>query len=296
MLRDESGNITIIVTFVLVILVVALAFVMDFGVIYAEKAKLIKAMDAAILAGGQALPGDIGQARATMESYLEDNGVDVDQVNIWISDDGMQAEISALKDVDHYFAKIIGIESTTIDDSSKIALGALTSVKGGIRPFGVEKFDFVYGDQVVLKQGGGSGSNGNYGGIALGGTGACVLINNALYGYAGELAIGQYVSTEPGNMASMIRYLSSYINSIPETFDNFSVGSQRLWTLPIMASMDVNGRAEVEIVDFGQFFVEDIYKSSGKAVIKGRFVQYVSQGDIDFDKTSTGALGMKLVE
>lgn len=179
---------------------------------------------------------------------------------------------------------------------TKIALGSLTSVKGGIRPFGVENFDYDYGDLVTLKVGGGDGYNGNYGPLALGGRGASVLIDNALYGYDGELKVGDFIDTEPGNMASLIPYMKCLINSIPETFNDYSLGSDRIWTIPLLASLDVSGRDQVEIVGFGQFFIEDVQKKSGKAELKGRFIQYVSQGDINFDQVSKGALGMKLVE
>jgi len=296
MLKKTSGNITILVSFVLVLILVSLAFVTDFGVIYAEKAKLIKAMDAAILAGGQALPENISEARSVMETYLIDNGVGLDQVTIWIADDGMSASITGTKDVEHVFAKVIGMTTTEVNGISKIQLGALVSVQGGIRPFGVEAFDFSYGDQVVLKSGAGDGYSGNYGALALGGTGGSVLLDNALYGYTGEIAIGDWVSTEPGNIVSLLKYMKDYINTIPETFDNYSMGSDRIWTLPLIRSLEVEGRDEVEVVGFGQFFVEDIGKVSGKATFTGRFIQYVSPGDIDFDRVSTGALGMKLVE
>ena len=296
MYKREEGNVSILVSLIFIILMVSTAFVMDFGVIYAEKAKLVKAMDAAILAGGQVLPDQIDEARSVMEDYLIENHVSLDQVEINIADDGMTAEIRGYTDVPHFFGKVIGFTETRVNAKTKIALGSLTSVKGGIRPFGVESFEYNYGDLVTLKVGGGDGNNGNYGPLALGGTGASVLIDNALYGYDGELKIGDFIDTEPGNMASLIPHMKSYINSIPETFNDYSPGSDRIWTIPLLASLDVSGRDQVEIVGFGQFFIEDVQKKSGKVELKGRFIQYVSQGDINFDQVSKGALGMKLVE
>jgi hypothetical protein len=296
MYKRDEGNVSILVSLIFIILMVSTAFVMDFGVIYAEKAKLVKAMDAAILAGGQVLPDQTDEARSVMEEYLLENHVSLDQVEIYIAEDGMTAEIRGYTDVPHFFGKVIGFTETRVNAKTKIALGSLTSVKGGIRPFGVESFDYSYGDIITLKAGGGDGYNGNYGALALGGRGASVLIDNALYGYDGELKIGDFIDTEPGNMASLIPHMKSYINSIPETFNDYSPGSDRIWTIPLLASLDVSGRDQVEIVGFGQFFIEDVQKKSGKAELKGRFIQYVSQGDINFNQVSKGALGMKLVE
>lgn len=96
---------SILVSLVFIILMVSTAFVMDFGVIYAEKAKLAKAMDAAILAGGQVLPDQIDEARRVMEDYLIENHVALEQVEIWIAEDGMSAEIRGYTDVSHFLEK-----------------------------------------------------------------------------------------------------------------------------------------------------------------------------------------------
>jgi hypothetical protein len=40
---------------------------------------------------------------------------------------------------------------------------AVTSVFKGIRPFAIEEQEFEFGALYTLKEGGGSGSNGNYG-------------------------------------------------------------------------------------------------------------------------------------
>jgi hypothetical protein len=121
------------------------------------------------------------------------------------------------------------------------------------------------------------------------------MFNNALYGYSGELHVGDFVFTEPGNMAGMINSLSYYINSIDETFEDFARDSDRVWTIPIFDSMEVNGRKAVEIVGFAQFFVEEVFKRQGKAEIHGRFIQYVTNGEIDQTVDNTGVYGMRLV-
>lgn len=171
-LKSEKGNVTIIVSVLLFAIMGIMALVIDMGVVYAEKAKLANAIDAAILAGGQELPENKTKARTVMEEYLIENGVSLDQVNISIDADGLGAEITAVKNVEHAFAKLVGIDNSDVSEVSKIMLGTASSATGGIRPFGVTKYDFEYGDPVVLKTGAGDGYNGNYGAIALGGSGA----------------------------------------------------------------------------------------------------------------------------
>jgi len=295
-IKDEKGNVTILVTVVFLALMGMMAMVVDMGVVFAEKVELTNAIDAALLAGAQELPSDQTKARVVMETYLVENGVALENVQITIASDGLSAEIDSTVMVPHYFAQMIGIETSEVTGNGKVVLGPASSAKGGIRPFGVEKYNFEYGDAVALKVGGGDGYHGNYGALALGGSGACVLLDNALYGYDGELNVGDSVLTEPGNMAGMVNSLSYYINNIDETFDNYSRDSDRVWTIPIFESMEVNGRTSIEIVGFAQFFVESAYKNKGKAEIHGRFIEYVTNGDIDPTLESTGVYGMKLVD
>lgn len=296
LLKQETGNITIIVSVIMLAIIISLALVIDIGVVYAEKSKLSNAIDAALLAGGQELPSDVAQARIVMEEYLLKNGVSPQEATIIIAADGLSAEIIGKREIPFYFAKVMGINETSIEENSKLILGTASSAKGGIRPFGVEKKEFIYGDEVVLKTDSGNGNHGNYGPISLGGRGAWVFLNNALYGYDVELNVGDFIFTEPGNMAGMVNQLSYYINSIDETFETFTSGSDRIWTIPIFENVDVNGRKAIQIVGFAQFFVESITKVRGKAVIYGRFIEYVTNGDIDTNISNTGVYGMKLVD
>lgn len=292
----RDGSVMILVSIALVAIMAIMALVIDLGVVYAEKAKLSKAIDAAILAGGQELPADIEKARSVMELYLIENGVGLERVTINIDADGLGAEIIGIKNVEHKFAKIIGFDNTDVTERSKIILGPASTARGGLRPFGVTKFEYEYGDTILLKYGVGDSYHGNFGTVALGGSGAALLLENALYGYDGVVKIGDWINTEPGNMASMINPLRYYVNSFDETFETFERDSDRVWTVPLIDSLDNSGRDAVQVVGFGQFFVESVKKIGGDATITGRFVQFVTNGDIDETIEDTGTYGMKLVE
>lgn len=293
--RNEKGSITILVSLLIFALVGFLALVADIGIVYAEKAKLSKALDAAILAGGQDLPADVVKAKANMELYLIQNGVTLDSVEIIIAADGKKAEIRSVKTVDHMFARVLGFNSSDINEVSKLEVGNASSVTGGIRPFGVTKFDYTFGDVVVLKEGAGDSYRGNFGVIALGGTGTPLVLQNALYGYDGEIKVGDIINTEPGNMAGMVNTLAQYFSSIPEEFDDYARDSDRVWTVPLFESMEVGGRDGLLVVGFAQVFVEDVYKISGDAAIEARFIKYVSSGEIDPTLDDTGVYAMRLV-
>jgi hypothetical protein len=293
---DDKGNVAIILCLVFTALLGFTAYVVDIGLIYVEKVKLSNAIDSAVLAGSLELPRDAIKAKNVAIEYLKMNNVDENKVLITISSDNKAIQIEGIKTVEHIFAPIIGINNSNINASTKAIIGPVKSVKGGIRPFAVEKFVFSYGDMVTLKQGAGDGYHGNYGAVALGGTGASVFKSNSLYGYSGTIKVGDMIDTETGNMAGATNDIKNYINSEFSNFNDFKRDSIRLWTLPLVDSLILDGRKSVLVVGFGEFYVEGIQSSSGKIEIQGRFIRYVKNGEIDITLSDTGAYGSKLVK
>jgi len=96
-------------------------------------------------------------------------------------------------------------------------------------------------------------------------------------------------------MANVSNVLKDYINNIPDTFENFSRDSDRLWTVPLVDSLEENGRGTVVVIGFAEVFVEDIQKKSGKIEINARFIRFVVNGKIDQTVEDRGTYGVKLV-
>ncbi|MCB2294205.1 Tad domain-containing protein [Clostridium algoriphilum] len=290
---NNKGNVAIILCLVFTALLGFTAYVVDIGFVYVEKVKLSNAIDSAVLAASLELPTDATKARNVAREYLQKNNVDSSKVSIIISADNKSIQMDGVKNVSHFFAPIIGIDNSNINARTKAIIGPVKSVKGGTRPFAVEKYDFSYGDVVTLKRGAGDGYHGNYGAVALGGTGASVFESNSLYGYSGTITVGDMINTETGNMEGAVNKIKNYINSESSSFDNFKRNSIRLWTLPLVDSLNVDG---ILVVGFGEFYVEKIIINSGKIEIQGRFIRYVLNGEIDMTLSDTGAYGAKLVK
>lgn len=293
---DNKGNVAIILCLLVTAIFGFTSYVIDIGLVYVEKTKLSNAIDSASLAAILELPNDDTKARAVAVEYLEKNNVATSDVVITIGADHKSIQIDGVKNVNHLFAPIIGINSSQVSATTKAIVAPAKSVKGGIRPFAVEVFNYNYGDLVILKEDAGDGYHGNYGTVALGGKGANILRANALYGYGGNIAVGDYIDTEPGNKTSVAKDVKDYINSEHSTFNNFQRDSIRLWTIPLVDSLEVNGRKPVLVVGFGEFYVEDVVGKAGKIEISGRFVRYVTNSTIDMSLNDTGVYGAKLVK
>ncbi|NBG87949.1 TadE/TadG family type IV pilus assembly protein [Isachenkonia alkalipeptolytica] len=291
---DNKGSAAILLSIFMVVLLGFTALVVDIGMVYAERTKLSNAIDSAVLAATLELPNHPEEAKAVALEYLEKNNVDTEDTEIIIGEDHRSIEITGLKEVKHFFAPVLGILSSDTGAATKAVIGPASSVSEGVRPFAVEKFPFEYGDEVILKAGAGDGYHGNYGAAALGGTGASRFKDNSLFGYEGTISVGDFIDTEPGNMAGATSAIRNYINEESSSFDNFERDSKRLWTIPLVDDVEPEGRDELLVVGFGQFYVEDVANAGGHTEITGRFVEFVTNATIDQDLDNTGTYGAKL--
>ncbi len=304
LLSNQKGSALLIVTIGMTIILGTVALVTDVGLALIEKNKLKNTADSAALAGALELPQYPNKAREIALSYVEKNGFPREIAQVSITDDNHGIQLILENDMDFIFAKVLGFTSTELNVTSKAVLGSVTEVYKGIRPFAVEQQSFSYGQQVVLKNGGGDGYHGNYGALELGGTGASVYENNIKNGYIGTMSVGDFIDTEPGNMAGPtldgVDYIINGVEDILDgdysTFDNYAPDSRRLWTIPVVDYLDYDGRSTVEIVGFALFFLEDAEKVSGQAEITGRFIELVTNGNISQSQTHYGLYGIKLVQ
>lgn len=291
---DNRGSVPILVCILITGLLAFTSYVIDIGMVYIEKIRLSNAIDAAALAAVMELPNNRIYAKTVAIEFLEKNNVSSSDADIIISSDNKSIEIEGVKSVSHLFAKVIGIESSEVHAKTKAEIIPTKVVKSGVRPFAVESNKFTFGELITLKEGAGNGYHGNYGAVALGGFGANVFRGNALYGYKGTISVGDYIDTEPGNMAGVSNEIKNLINSENSTFESFQRGSIRVWTIPIVDSLKVNGRKKVLVLGFGQFYVESIEQKSGKIEINGRFIRYVVDSEGDKNLSDTGSYGARL--
>lgn len=292
---NQKGSVEIIVVFGMIALMAAAALVVDLGMVAVKRIELQNALQHAALSGAHFLIDSEASARTKALEYFAANGENPALASVTISNQNRRLEITATESVPYTFARVFGINEKSIQAKATAIIGPIVAIDKGIRPLGVESIDYHYGDQIVLKEGAGEGVYGNYGSLALGGTGNSVYVNNLLNGYSGTIRLGDLLPTEPGNKAGAVNQLKSYLSAYPETFCNYPITSKRLWTLPLVERFDPNGRDDLKVVGFAKFFIEDIQIRSGQAQVTGRFVEYVDLGVVDPTGEITGLYGVKLI-
>lgn len=280
--KREKGFVMVIVAAGLVALLGFAALVTDLGLLYWVRASLQNAADAAVLAGIRYLPDQTAQAEAAARDFAAQNGAasPTTAVTVEVLNQGSLLRVTTSRVVNLLFGRALGHTQAGVGAKAAARIGAVREVEGAM-PFGVEKQDFVYGETYLLKGSPGTeepGYHGNFGGLALGGNGACNYRANIENGYSGTMRVGDVVETEPGNMSGPTNDGVSYrLRLSPEDrwYDPLP-GDKRLVRVPIIDSFEgVHGRDRVTVVGFAVFYLEEVGGSGNNAYVKGRFLRWL---------------------
>ncbi len=111
--EEESGQSLIMVVLLLGVLLSFSALVVDVGLLYAEKAKLQNAADAAALAGAQVLPNKT-LAEGFVETYAGANGVSASGITdiSYPDGDNKKIKVEVESDVPYIFANFLDLVGT----------------------------------------------------------------------------------------------------------------------------------------------------------------------------------------
>lgn len=284
--RDRRGSVTILVAVTVVALLGFAALGTDVGRLFLARQHVGAVADAAAISGAQYLPQDRDGAVAAVQTYLQKNGVDPTSVTIQMNDTEQTLTVTVVQKVTYTFARIFGVAGGHVE-AQAVARTAPVTGSRTVVPLGVVRQDWNLGDPVVLKASPGTGgtlSPGNYGALSLGGTGASNYEQNLEYGYTGWVRVGDYVTTETGNMAGPTdRALQYRIGLDPfATYGSVTKGSSRIMILPVLDTFQVNGRGEVKVVGLAAFFLDSVGGQGNESgTVRGRFLRYIVQGESD---------------
>ena len=273
------------------------ALATDVGMLYANRVQLTNLTDAAVLAGAQDLPGNASQAVASANSYAGLNGKAGDKVDVNILNNGTIMTARASRTVPMIFARVLGVENSVVTATAAALISPVGGMDANIVPFGLVKQNLVYGQDYKLKLGAGDGYQGNFAALALGGNGASVYRDNIKFGHNGPIKAGDWITTETGDMSGPTKQGVQYRISLDSTatFDSVEKGSPRIITVPVIDSIQVNGRNEVLVVGFAAMFLEDFTGGGPNSFVIGKFIKMTVPGDGSGSAGNWGLYSAKLI-
>jgi hypothetical protein len=298
MLRRDRGQAVVLTVLFLVVLVLSAAAVLDVGSWYREDRDLQATMDAAALAGAQALPDDPGEATALAEQYATKNGGGLDSTavtTVKITNDTI--EVVGSRPAPGFFSKLIGIDSVTVNATAKARTGVLANARWAA-PIAVdEQHPYLqgkrWGEETTLELdtlGPGAYRLINIDG-SYGGENPATLGDWIRNGYEGYMPLDWYYS-DPGAKYNTNPNFKSALEDVIET------GQEIL--LPVYRSYQEQGAGfEYEIVGWVGFVVTDFtIKGSKNNEIKGHFTQVIWDGIASEEASPPdfGARAVSLVE
>jgi hypothetical protein len=300
-LRDESGGVLAFVAIFMVVLLGITAIVIDGGRLYTEKSKLQKALDAAVLAGAQGLRTSKTSASEIAIEISEKNNFKVLDGEITFPSNSIKATKQVI--VPMTFAKVIGINNTTISATATAKVAPLTKASG-IAPIVIQKNNIP--DATILNCGSTNPGDlqGNCGYLkSTEGNLRDALLNGATY------EVGKTVFTDPGGSVGQVEQAIDGVDGIiakdatkphcqsPDTADNTCARVITVVVIDDWVDVDgknVTGKSEIKVAGFASYWI-DRYEDKK---LYGKFIKMIAPGEIG---TGTGIgdyalFGVKLAE
>lgn len=307
--KEEKGESFVIVIFVLFVLMVVGGLVVDLGIVYNHKIEMRKAANAAALSGIQKVFASDSDVTLVVDDILKAHNEKDNLQSLQIKPKGEnKVTVTLKKDVPLYFIRIFGIYSTKVEVSSSAKATPLSAATGAV-PLGVPKNiinNIGNGQEYELKVGPGESEYGNFGIISLSDTWNIGrdYEHDLTYGYKGEIAEGQILETETGNVqGKTVNGIAYRFSHSPNTQIGLPSGDidikndTRVLKVIVYEEMPHKGNQlkEVKVVGFAYFYLKGPYDSDNSK-ITGYFIKGLESGSTDGDAVDKGAYGIRLVE
>ncbi|GAX91531.1 TadE/TadG family type IV pilus assembly protein [Effusibacillus lacus] len=300
LIRNEKGAVLVLVAAGMTVFLGLTALVIDGGGLYLERARLQKAMDAAVLAGAQELPNRPEMAKQEAERAAAANGVEASELMITFNASNTTIQATVVRSKQLKFVHALGISDPPVRATAKVELRPLTSVAGVI-PLGVDASrQLAYGDAVILKVG--EPKYGNFVALQMPGPGASDYREDLKNGYQETISIGDILDTKHGNMVGPTkqaiedRMARCPYHGSASCYD-YPKDCPLVVLVPVYKPIGDGTRVDqVQVVGFASFFIERIGSTNEGVEIIGRFIQTAYSGSSSPSQGDYGAYGYKLIE
>jgi hypothetical protein len=285
-IKSEQGSAIALVAIGMVVMIGVAALALDAGQLFINRARLVNALDSAVLAGVQHLPNDPDLALQTARDFARLNGAVQDECDFQIGASNCSISGQADRQVTLHFARVFNRDFGQVKARAAAKVAPISSTTG-IVPFGVLEDNFEFGKIVTLKAGAGKNHYpGWFGALCLTGNGANNYEKDIRNGYDGQISIGDIIPVENGNMSGPtqdgIEHRIDQCDHSPCcTVNSFQEGCSRILIVPIInvKNVEEDGNPKnVKVVGFAAFLVTEYTGSGNENTVKGAFIRHVVTG------------------
>ena len=278
--RSQRGQIVALLAICLPVLIGSVALGADVAVLYFNWQLLQAAADCAASAGASYLPSYPALAISTANAFAEKNGIAANEiVSTTVLANNTEINIQIQRIVPYDFAILVGLTTGTVSAQATAQIQTIGAAIG-ITPIGVDfQTPYSYGQVVTLMQD--QVGPGDWGPLALGGTGASNLEQNIEYGYQGQVAVGDEITTEPGQKVGPIRSAFNFLINEGQsvdpggTFASHTFNDPRVLIVPMVDFSTAKGRSQVLVKGFAALWLVSVDNNDN---IQTYFIDQVAPG------------------
>ncbi len=332
--NHEAGQMLVLMVAGLAAFVAIVGLAVDVGQIVFTRTDLQKVADAAAFAGAQDLPSS-SAATASANTYVGLNAANTSAAVVISSTTNANdtIEVTATRNVNYAFLRMVGLSGTTVSAKAKVRYGVYNG-GNGIVPWGLVASDnkdflgnncfngfvggvptFKQNQKCVLKYGAGSNSGGDFGALALDGTGANNYRDDIAKGSSATFVKGQKVEAQTGNMVGPTgQGISDRLAIAPPSTCNTNDRDEILKTtngktsimpgcenhpriiiIPVVDKIDNPNLST--ILGFAFMFLHGEAGGGGHTSVETEFVTFVSDipGGV-YNGTGSGSTSVRLIE
>jgi hypothetical protein len=295
---EESGSTIILAALAMFVLLAIAGLAIDGGMVYMTKSQLQKTANAAVLSGAQELTNTEAKVNEVARNVVaaHNDGSSIQSLTIEMD---KKVGVDLTKTVELAFSKLLGMETVKVKAHSAAELRTMGKVVGAA-PLGIDdSIQLEFNREYQLKVDSGDVQFGNFGILALGGTGARTYEENLRKGYQNELSVGDIIPTQTGNIAGKTReVIKEKVNGCPEfPRDTYRRDCSRVILVPVYTpyNHDANQMKEVKITGFAYFYITDPMDSKDTS-IKGLFIERAGTGYEGKSGINKGAYSIRITE
>jgi len=299
---SERGNVLVIVSLAFTGLLAMTGIVIDGGTLYMQQTHLQKTANAAVLSSAQELTSDPDVIEESVQSVINETLHYHDESDSFSNRSDKEellngkVGIELKKPVPLAFSKILGFESVNLTATAGARIGYMGRAAGAA-PLGIdESIELEFGKEYTLKVDEQDVDTGNFGILALEGTGAKTYEDTLKYGADEEFKVGDIVNTQTGNIAGPTKRATDYLTS--EVCDNPAAGScLRTILIPVYKPYEHNQNQmkQIIITGFAYFYLTESMDENDKT-IKGEFIKRTGPGYEHEGAQNRGAFSIRLTE
>jgi hypothetical protein len=283
--QKEQGATLVLMALFTAVSVGFAALAIDIGQLYYFKSLVKDRAEAVALAAVQEILKGESAAKEVGYAYAQKNKVVVTSI---VADQSKKTVTVEAEDaITYVFAGIFGFTDAKVSGKAVAIMGS-TVAGTGFLPLGVVKENFDYGKEYTLKYVAHESQQGNFGSLALGGSGGSNYEHNLKYGYDQPLKIDEMIYTETGNKQGPTRHgLEERITEDAsrahcKNIDTVDRSCSRLLYIPLIDTLDVSGKKQVKVLGFAVFYMSEL-ENGPQLSIKGKFVRMPYPGEMSTD-------------